>query len=596
MSAVKLSLFLIHRETGQRYPIRADVVIGRIRGDLVFFKDTKLSPEHCRIIPTAKGVAVRDLRSEDGTRINGNLISPDRAYLLSPGGELSVGEQVFQLQEVSVSSRVKLKGRKREKLNPSFFSLYALILCNLLLFAWSMLHGLHWLNPSPEQMSTAGGAVNDLTTGGQWWRLITALFLHYGLIHLLCNVWALFTLSEMVIFAVGDASFFLLYMFTGVVGMLINLKFGSGSAVAAGSSCAVAGIVGALLALRLIGRVKLYRIGLSGTMALLACVAQNYFFAKSQLLPVAHLGAAIAGFFTLIAIDLSESETNFFKQLQLGLGMTALTALAIMYIPHKTNSGQLTSVQAARTELGEIFANYVNILDARDQQTATPRQTVQRIQNILLPRLNTFAVRLASVPVENEDQRRALELEKRFVATFIGHANSKTLLEESGDSKYVDGVDQWNDQFEQIRADLEQQRELHFALPNLPMVIRSPFQIVEREMRKVLRDYRALGKAVQEHQVNERQMAETIRHDLIPKLIAVETRMGVIVPQGEVEKRRLRLQRKLISAYVGQVKSIVALADTQDQKYNKDVEKWSGEIERLANEIKPPSLRKPAGR
>lgn len=109
MSAAKTSHYLVHSETGQRYPIRGTVVIGRGAADIVFVQDTQLSPQHCRITVTKKGLAVQDIRSTNGTHISGKRISPDLPVFLPPGKRLTVGAQEF------VASTVLVEGRRRKR-------------------------------------------------------------------------------------------------------------------------------------------------------------------------------------------------------------------------------------------------------------------------------------------------------------------------------------------------------------------------------------------------------------------------------------------------------------------------------------------------
>lgn len=111
MRVKKAAYFLIHNDTGQRYPIKGPVVIGRNRGDIVFSSDNLLSAQHCLVEPQPKGLDVRDLRSVTGTKINGVPVSSEKVQILRTGQVLSTGEQSFTLQTVTRSPRI----RKRSK-------------------------------------------------------------------------------------------------------------------------------------------------------------------------------------------------------------------------------------------------------------------------------------------------------------------------------------------------------------------------------------------------------------------------------------------------------------------------------------------------
>lgn len=146
MSGTRANYFLIHRETGQRYPIKAHVTIGRMSGDIVFPRDVKLSAEHCRLIPIKGGIGVSDLDSANGTSIDGKRLRPKRVYLLKPKSELAAGDQVFALQSVSVALPIrKRKGRKRQ---PSHF--LSTVLTVILFIAGVALFSTQWKKTESE--------------------------------------------------------------------------------------------------------------------------------------------------------------------------------------------------------------------------------------------------------------------------------------------------------------------------------------------------------------------------------------------------------------------------------------------------------------
>ena len=79
----------------------------------------------------------------------------------------------------------------------------------------------------------------------QWFRLITAMFLHAGLIHIGFNMMSLMQLGPALEELYGSARYLFLYVFTGAFGFLISAAFGH---VSLGASGALLGLVGALLA------------------------------------------------------------------------------------------------------------------------------------------------------------------------------------------------------------------------------------------------------------------------------------------------------------------------------------------------------------
>ncbi|HEV8564958.1 MAG TPA: rhomboid family intramembrane serine protease [Actinomycetota bacterium] len=89
---------------------------------------------------------------------------------------------------------------------------------------------------------------------GQYWRFVTAMFLHIGLIHLAFNCYALWLLGTQVERDFGRASFLGIYFLAGILGSVGSYAFGDPLAVGAGASGAVFGLMGAFLAYNYVRR------------------------------------------------------------------------------------------------------------------------------------------------------------------------------------------------------------------------------------------------------------------------------------------------------------------------------------------------------
>lgn len=128
----------------------------------------------------------------------------------------------------------------------------AIVAVNVLVFVAMVASGVSLVAPSPQDVLPWGANFGPLTLGGEWWRLLTSMFLHYGIIHLAFNMWVLWDVGKLVERLVGNVGFLLMYLFSGVMGSLASLAWHP-VAVGAGASGAVFGVIGALagfLALR----------------------------------------------------------------------------------------------------------------------------------------------------------------------------------------------------------------------------------------------------------------------------------------------------------------------------------------------------------
>ena len=91
-----------------------------------------------------------------------------------------------------------------------------------------------------------GGKYGPLMFAGQWWRLVTAMFLHASLLHIGMNLWCLFDLGAQVESLFSTPKFIVIYLATGVAGFLLSLWWRPGG-LSVGASGAILGMIGVLI-------------------------------------------------------------------------------------------------------------------------------------------------------------------------------------------------------------------------------------------------------------------------------------------------------------------------------------------------------------
>lgn len=123
----------------------------------------------------------------------------------------------------------------------------ALVAANLAVFASMLIAGAGlWHAPNTVQLDW-GANFGPATKDGEWWRLASAMFLHFGLLHLAVNMLALVEAGRWVERALGSARFLLLYLGSGLAGNLLSLVMQGDRGISGGASGAVFGIYAALL-------------------------------------------------------------------------------------------------------------------------------------------------------------------------------------------------------------------------------------------------------------------------------------------------------------------------------------------------------------
>ncbi|MGO8797442.1 MAG: rhomboid family intramembrane serine protease [Candidatus Sulfotelmatobacter sp.] len=226
-----------------------------------------------------------------------------------------------------------------------------------------------------SQVVLWGANVGPLTIQGEWWRLLTNIFVHGGLIHIAFNMWCLWNLGQLAESLYGGWTYTAIYLICGLGASLTSVWWHP-FVPSVGASGAIFGLAGALLAAFKLGEFSVPRAALSGVMrSLVAFVGYNLLF---SFLPgidmTAHIGGLITGLIVgaLIAV-LAPRQTDAPKRALIFLIMLAAIVagadgLAHLYnvpfrlhrIPFAHASNQMPSRQMRKGEKADWTANAVN--------------------------------------------------------------------------------------------------------------------------------------------------------------------------------------------------------------------------------------------
>ena len=142
-----------------------------------------------------------------------------------------------------------------------------------------------------------GANYGPLTLSGDWWRLLTYMFLHGGIFHIAINMWCLWNLGTLCESLYGRWTYAAVYLITGVAGGLASVAWNPG-VLSVGASGALFGLSGALIASFYLGEFSLSGISIKGTLSslLFFCGFSLYFGVVSQGIDNAcHVGGLISG-------------------------------------------------------------------------------------------------------------------------------------------------------------------------------------------------------------------------------------------------------------------------------------------------------------
>ena len=118
-----------------------------------------------------------------------------------------------------------------------------LIAVNVLVFILTMIPGIG------DQILFAGMSVNGLIAQGEWWRVITSMFLHGGFMHVLFNMFSLFLFGPELEKIADKIRFLTIYFLSGIFGSAATFVTQDAFYASVGASGAIFGILGAFGAL-----------------------------------------------------------------------------------------------------------------------------------------------------------------------------------------------------------------------------------------------------------------------------------------------------------------------------------------------------------
>jgi rhomboid protease GluP len=169
---------------------------------------------------------------------------------------------------------------------------------NVAVFVAMTLAGVSMLgNPSGQELVRWGANIGPLTVSGQWWRLLTSVFIHGGLLHIAFNMWCLWDLGRLAESVYGHWTFAAVYLISGLSASLASV-FWNPVVLSVGASGAIFGIAGALIASFYLGEFSLPRAAMTGMLrSVVLFVGYNLFFGAviARTDNAAHIGGLVMG-------------------------------------------------------------------------------------------------------------------------------------------------------------------------------------------------------------------------------------------------------------------------------------------------------------
>lgn len=198
---------------------------------------------------------------------------------------------------------------------------YVLILINVLVFLISLLFDMK------EEVILYGGNHRELIRLGDYYRLITSMFIHVDLLHLLCNCYSLYVVGNQIESFFGKTKYLIIYFGSGIIASLLSICFNTSFSI--GASGAIFGLLGSILYFG-----YHYRLYLGNVLKtqIIPLIILNLLigFASTGIDNAAHIGGLIGGILVsmICGLKYKSNKTERFN----GILMTIILLSVIIYL------------------------------------------------------------------------------------------------------------------------------------------------------------------------------------------------------------------------------------------------------------------------
>lgn len=294
------------------------------------------------------------------------------------------------------------------------------------------------MNTSADVLAilNAGANLNPFTLGGEPWRILTAMFLHFGIVHLAVNMYALWNLGSILEPGVGSVRFIIIYIICGFAASIASLFFNV-YVISAGASGAIFGLYGYQLGAEFIGsfhdREKLKVVLLN----FFIFVVVNVFIAGQVNVDLSgHIGGGIAGF----VLALCHFKVGVLKEKTALAAVMVLLPFSLFLVPrHQLNYYRIFS----RVVKQEVHINKLYREVKNEQALADSLKSVRKEWKAI----DSSLYALKHIPVEVAQDTAVLH---RYITLRKREADFRISLMERESYIYLDSLELLPAQFDSL--------------------------------------------------------------------------------------------------------------------------------------------------
>jgi rhomboid protease GluP len=280
-------------------------------------------------------------------------------------------------------------------LPPTMILTCMIVIANVAVFGVMVARGVSFVNPDGLTLLDWGANFGPYTMNGQWWRLFTCMFLHFGIVHIGMNMWVLWGLARLVERLVGSVGFGIAYIVSGIAGGIASLAWNPVS-ISAGASGAVFGTAGALLGFVVLRRDTIpdpVRMGMLKSMAKFLMLNLIVGMSVPQIDMAAHAGGFVGGFVCGLILSQPLSPgilaLRKFRNLIAVIAAGIMLPLAIVALPQAPPDIGAEMQRLLLVEI-QIYGEFNAYQDEAAKSLIGDVEFADRIESNILPALITL--------------------------------------------------------------------------------------------------------------------------------------------------------------------------------------------------------------
>jgi rhomboid protease GluP len=212
---------------------------------------------------------------------------------------------------------------------------YIIMGLNVLVFIAMVATGTHFFEPSGMEHLRWGSNFAPLTFTGDWWRILSCTFLHFGIIHLALNMYALYSVGIFLEPMLGKTRYTIAYLCCGALASIASLWWHSTPANSAGASGAVFGMYGLFIALLTTNLIpQAAKAGFLQSMGIFVVYNLVYGSGKKGIDNSAHIGGLVAGLAIgyLFYLSIKRPKPLVSKTVVMGIAAAATIGICVFYL------------------------------------------------------------------------------------------------------------------------------------------------------------------------------------------------------------------------------------------------------------------------